>query len=65
MFFFQCPIYDLTRNVEFTGSYQTVDQKGAITVERGWFENDEFFVVLVVKPHNLDCTGIESIEKPG
>ena len=32
LFFFQCPVFDLVRNVEFSGEYQTVTKKGAITV---------------------------------
>ena len=31
-FCFQCPVFDLVRNVEFSGEYQTVTKKGAITV---------------------------------
>ena len=31
--FFQCPVYDLARNVEFTGFFQTMTTKAAITVE--------------------------------
>lgn len=27
-----CPVFDLVRNVEFTGEYQSVTKKGAITV---------------------------------
>ena len=30
---FQCPVYDLARNVEFTGYFQTMTTKAAITTE--------------------------------
>ena len=30
---FQCPVYDLARNVEFTGYFQTMTTKAAITME--------------------------------
>lgn len=29
----QCPVYDLDNNVAFTGMYQTMTKKGAITVQ--------------------------------
>lgn len=29
----QCPVYDLDNNVAFTGMYQTMTKKGAVTVQ--------------------------------
>ena len=58
---FQCPVYDLVRNVEFTGEYQTVTRQGAITVQKKQFQSGAFFVVLVVKPHDFDCSGVERV----
>ncbi|XP_033115413.1 SID1 transmembrane family member 1-like isoform X2 [Anneissia japonica] len=52
-----CPVYDQFRNVEFTGVYQTMTTKAAVTVEREYFKGAEFFVVLVVQPDDKECGG--------
>ena len=58
----QCPVFDLVRNIEFSGSYQTVSKRGAITVPRELFKEwNAFFVVLVVKPNDYDCYGVDKI----
>lgn len=31
-FLFQCPVFDLERNIQFSGYWQTVNQQGGITV---------------------------------
>ena len=59
----QCPVFDLTSDVEFTGEYQTVDRQGAITVRRKFYS--QFFVVLVVKPSDFDCSGRDTIQPAG
>ncbi|XP_019630776.1 PREDICTED: SID1 transmembrane family member 2-like isoform X3 [Branchiostoma belcheri] len=59
----KCPVYDLDRNIEFVGIYQTFMKKAAITVQRSYFPNGEFYVVVVVKATDADCTGeMETIQ---
>lgn len=31
-FLFQCPVFDLERNIQFSGYWQTVNRQGGITV---------------------------------
>ena len=52
---FQCPVYDLVTNVQFSGHYQTVTTKGAITVPRTLFKEPAFFIVVVVQPNDYAC----------
>ncbi|KAK3698516.1 hypothetical protein QZH41_004027 [Actinostola sp. cb2023] len=55
----QCPVYDLARNVEFTGYYQTITKKAAITVQKQ--DMDQFYIVVIVKPTDTECeTGYRS-----
>ncbi|XP_031827510.1 SID1 transmembrane family member 1 isoform X2 [Nomia melanderi] len=51
-----CPVFDLERNIEFTGVWQTVNRQGGITVPREAYPLG-FFVVLVVKGDDTDCFG--------
>uniref|UniRef100_A0A3B3D4M0 SID1 transmembrane family, member 2 n=1 Tax=Oryzias melastigma TaxID=30732 RepID=A0A3B3D4M0_ORYME len=53
----QCPVYDLDNNVAFIGMYQTMTQKGAITVQRKDFPSNSFYVVVVVKTEDEACGG--------
>uniref|UniRef100_A0A3P8UPK4 SID1 transmembrane family member 2 n=1 Tax=Cynoglossus semilaevis TaxID=244447 RepID=A0A3P8UPK4_CYNSE len=53
----QCPVYDLDNNVAFTGMYQTMTKKGAITVQRKEFPSNSFYVVVVVKTEDEACGG--------
>ncbi|CAG06460.1 unnamed protein product, partial [Tetraodon nigroviridis] len=53
----QCPVYDLDNNVAFTGMYQTMTKKGAITVQRKDFPSYSFYVVVVVKTEDEACGG--------
>ncbi|XP_078051216.1 SID1 transmembrane family member 1 [Augochlora pura] len=55
-----CPVFDLERNIEFTGVWQTVTRKGAITVPKEAYPLG-FFVVLVVKGDDSDCVGSPSM----
>ncbi|XP_033325019.2 SID1 transmembrane family member 1 [Megalopta genalis] len=55
-----CPVFDLERNIEFTGAWQTVTRKGGITVPKEAYPLG-FFVVLVVKGDDSDCVGSPSI----
>ena len=57
LFVYQCPIYDLLRNVDFTGSYQTVTKQGGVIVRRSMFKEDSFAVVVVVQPDDYECNG--------
>ncbi|PBC32161.1 SID1 transmembrane family member [Apis cerana cerana] len=51
-----CPVFDLERNIEFSGYWQTVIRQGGITVPKEEFPLG-FFVVLVVKSDDTDCYG--------
>ncbi|XP_076277521.1 SID1 transmembrane family member 1 [Lasioglossum baleicum] len=55
-----CPVFDLERNIEFTGAWQTVTRKGGITVPRDAYPLG-FFVVLVVNGDDTDCFGSPSM----
>ncbi|KAL0130708.1 hypothetical protein PUN28_002379 [Cardiocondyla obscurior] len=52
-----CPVFDLERNIEFAGHWQTVSRRGGITVPREAYPLG-FFVVLVVKGDDSDCNGL-------
>ncbi|XP_078283098.1 SID1 transmembrane family member 2 isoform X1 [Rhinoraja longicauda] len=52
-----CPVNDLDNNVAFSGTYQTMTKKGAITVQRKDFRNSSFYVVVVVKTEDEACGG--------
>ncbi|KAM9299343.1 SID1 transmembrane family member 2 [Gastrophryne carolinensis] len=52
-----CPVYDLDNNVAFTGMYQTMTKKAAITVQRKDFNKGGFYVVVVVKTEDEACGG--------
>ncbi|KYQ59051.1 SID1 transmembrane family member 1 [Trachymyrmex zeteki] len=54
-----CPVFDLERNIEFSGHWQTVSRRGGITVPREAYPSG-FFVVLVVKGEDTDCNGLSS-----
>ncbi|XP_020628587.1 SID1 transmembrane family member 2-like [Orbicella faveolata] len=60
----QCPVYDLARNVEFTGHFQTMTTKAAITMERSRFDQSEFYVVLIVKSSDEECVSGERFAEP-
>ncbi|XP_015588840.1 SID1 transmembrane family member 1-like [Cephus cinctus] len=55
-----CPVFDLERNIQFSGYWQTVSRKGGITVPKDAYPSG-FFVVLVVKGDDTDCTGVTSL----
>lgn len=52
-----CPVYDLDNNVAFTGMYQTMTKKAAITVQKKDFNQGGFYVVVVVKTEDEACGG--------
>ncbi|XP_068097009.1 SID1 transmembrane family member 2 isoform X2 [Hyperolius riggenbachi] len=52
-----CPVYDLDNNVAFTGMYQTMTKKAAITVQKKDFNKGGFYVVVVVKTEDEACGG--------
>nr|VZI44419.1 unnamed protein product [Spirometra erinaceieuropaei] len=52
----KCPVADLIGNVKYSGIYQTVSTLGGITVTRSHFAS-QFFVVLVLKPNDVECNG--------
>ncbi|XP_071111352.1 SID1 transmembrane family member 1-like isoform X1 [Haliotis cracherodii] len=61
----RCPVYDLDRNVEFAGKYQTMSTQAAMLLQASDYEHKQFYVVLIVKPLDLDCLGIEQIQTAG
>ncbi|XP_038609606.1 SID1 transmembrane family member 1 [Tachyglossus aculeatus] len=52
-----CPVYDLDHNVEFSGIYQSMTKKAAVTVQKKDFPTEQFFVVFVIKPEDYACGG--------
>ncbi|XP_077986005.1 SID1 transmembrane family member 1-like [Glandiceps talaboti] len=59
-----CPVFDLNRNVEFTGIYQTMTTQTAITVQDNDFSSKEFYVVAVVHPDDAECNGLTELQPP-
>jgi hypothetical protein len=49
-----CPVYDLDRNVEFEGLYQTVDAKTGLSFTKEQFPNG-IYIVLVAKTDDSKC----------
>lgn len=49
-----CPVYDLDRNVNFEGSYQTVDKKTGMSIRRDQYPRG-LHIVFVVKPTDIAC----------
>ncbi|XP_072758199.1 SID1 transmembrane family member 1 [Anoplolepis gracilipes] len=58
-----CPVFDLERNIELSGHWQTVSRRGGITVPRDAYPSG-FFVVLVVKGEDTDCNGMSGSSNP-
>ncbi|XP_064650536.1 SID1 transmembrane family member 1-like isoform X3 [Lineus longissimus] len=56
-----CPVFDLDRNVQFTGTYQTMTKTAALTVQKKDYKEGMFYVVFVVKPIDFECSLIEVI----
>ncbi|PAA90155.1 hypothetical protein BOX15_Mlig033109g1, partial [Macrostomum lignano] len=53
-----CPVYDLARNVEFTGIRQTASKKASLSVttsDPALASATAFYVVLVVYPTDANC----------
>ncbi|XP_046576282.1 SID1 transmembrane family member 1-like [Haliotis rubra] len=61
----RCPVYDLDRNVEFAGKYQTMSTQAAMLLQASDYDGRALYVVLIVKPFDLDCVGIEEIQTSG
>ncbi|XP_074653774.1 SID1 transmembrane family member 1-like isoform X2 [Tubulanus polymorphus] len=57
-----CPVFDLDRNVQFTGTYQTMTKTAALTLMKKDYKDGIFYIVFVVKPSDFDCNGIEFIQ---
>lgn len=51
-----CPVFDLERNVQFEGYWQTMNKRGGITLTKTAFPLG-FYVVFVVKADDWDCSG--------
>ncbi|CAH8487143.1 unnamed protein product [Schistosoma curassoni] len=59
----QCPVNDLSDTVGNTGLHQTVTTLGAISIDVTQFLKG-FFLVLVLKPTDYACSGIEDLIPP-
>ncbi|XP_014207455.1 SID1 transmembrane family member 2-like [Copidosoma floridanum] len=57
-----CPVFDLERNIQYAGYWQTVSLQGGITVPKDVYPKG-FFIVLVVNADDMDCTGTSSTIK--
>jgi hypothetical protein len=57
----ECPVLDMYGSVEHVGFRQTITRRGAITMQRTMFSSPSFFVVLVVKPNDLECEKFQHI----
>lgn len=59
-----CPVYDLDLNVQFEGSYQTVDQKAGLA-----FTKEEYplgaYIVLVAKTDDAMCHDAQRLVQDG
>ncbi|XP_044738030.1 SID1 transmembrane family member 1-like [Chrysoperla carnea] len=51
-----CPVYDLEREIQFEGYWETMTTKGGMTLTQSKFP-EGFYVVFVVKGDDYDCTG--------
>ncbi|XP_046382561.1 SID1 transmembrane family member 1-like [Ischnura elegans] len=54
-----CPVFDLERNVQFEGQWETMYTKGGITVMKESYPRG-LYVVFVVKGDDWECTGKET-----
>ncbi|KAL4229337.1 RNA transmembrane transporter [Mactra antiquata] len=62
----KCPVFDLPADVVYQGKYQTMTTKGAITVTKSDFSDGAFYVVIVVKSNDNDCSnGINEVQPLG
>ncbi|XP_060073124.1 SID1 transmembrane family member 1-like [Ylistrum balloti] len=61
----KCPVFDLDRDVEFAGVHQTMTKQAAITAEKANYDQKSFYIVMVLKPSDYDCNGIDTIQAPG
>ncbi|KAJ8668220.1 hypothetical protein QAD02_009883 [Eretmocerus hayati] len=50
-----CPVFDLERNIQYAGYWQTVSLQGGILVPKDAYPNG-FFIVLVVNADDFDCS---------
>lgn len=51
----QCPVYDLDNNVAFTGMYQTMTKKGAITVQVLF---EVFYMAVSLNSRKVKCVHV-------
>ncbi|XP_070549052.1 SID1 transmembrane family member 1-like [Ptychodera flava] len=59
-----CPVFDLPRNVRFTGKYQTFTKKSSIPV-KATKNFCGFFIVLVVHQSDTKCTDLKQSRSQG
>ncbi|XP_028412696.1 SID1 transmembrane family member 1-like isoform X2 [Dendronephthya gigantea] len=60
----KCPIFDLERNVEFTGNFQTMRYKSGIVVKKDDFPSYKFYIVTVVLVDNERCKSGKNNKNP-
>ncbi|XP_014230770.1 SID1 transmembrane family member 1-like [Trichogramma pretiosum] len=58
-----CPVFDLERNIQFAGYWETVSYRGGITVPKERYPNG-FFIVFVVNADDTECSPKSSINEP-
>ncbi|KAK6174037.1 hypothetical protein SNE40_017386 [Patella caerulea] len=58
----KCPVFDLDNNIVFQGKYQTMTKQAALILNKEDYDEDAFYVVMVVKSNDLDCNPIQNIQ---
>uniref|UniRef100_T1IHB1 SID1 transmembrane family member 1 n=1 Tax=Strigamia maritima TaxID=126957 RepID=T1IHB1_STRMM len=59
-----CPVYDLDKDVQFNGSYQTMTRKAGFTLRAKDFDGRKFYIIFVVKAIDKACSrGMETLSK--
>lgn len=57
-----CPVFDLERNIQYEGLFQTVTRQGGMTITRDMFPNG-FYAVFVVGGEDDSCSSPLSTKK--
>lgn len=56
-----CPVFDNEREVKYKGYHLTMSSQGGITLTQAMFPSG-FYVVLIVRQSDVDCTGASETE---
>ncbi|XP_065198274.1 SID1 transmembrane family member 1-like [Sycon ciliatum] len=51
-----CPVYDLARDIQYSGAYQTFSSSSTLLVQRSDFPGDSFYVVLLGLSTDRQCS---------